>query len=265
MSVDTLPTAFQLASCYDRLRLSVYRERGRRGDSITIATVGESHVLRFDDVGYFNLIYAGPDIRHCMGAVENRFIGSPHGCRLLWPGLRDEGSLADLCWTRGWQPDEELAWLSGPCLEPNVASHAVDVRRARPDEAALFFQTYLCAFEANPDRVAPAVDNMRHLFDEPSLHFLFATRHGEPAGIGMLMHRGSDALLCAGAMVPAHRGFGGHEALLAARLALARDLGCANIHSWARRGSRSARHMEQLGLRTTAVSRTWRFRPGRGR
>lgn len=261
---DTVPTAFRLARDYDRLRLSTYKQRGRRGDAMAIGTAGESVLLRFDDVGYFNLIYAGCDIDSRIEMVEQFFDGSPHECRLLWPSLRDEGALADLCRSRGWQGGEALVWVSGPCVAPTRTRDEVSVRRARSDEAEVFFQTYLRAFEAAAERIPAAVDNMRHLFDLPDLHCLLAVDNREPVGVGMVWQCGSDALLCAGAMVPSHRGVGGHEALLAARLALARDLGCERVHSWAAGNGRSAANMARSGLRAVATSRTWRFRRKRG-
>ena len=86
----------------------------------------------------------------------------------------------------------------------------------------MFFRTYLTAFGAAADRIPAAIENMRRLFSNPQLHFLFACQDDRPVGVGMLYQSGPSALLCAGAMLPSARGVGGHETLVAARIQLAR-------------------------------------------
>jgi hypothetical protein len=135
------------------------------------------------------------------------------------------------------------------------------IRPAQRDETATFFRTYLEAFGADLDRAPAAIDNMQHLFDEPSLHFLLALKDDQPIGVGILMQAGSSALLCAGGMIPSHRRVGGHEALLRARLDLAFALGCADVHSWGVGGGQSAANMERLGMRSVATTRAWRLPP----
>ena len=262
MIATKAPTAFRLTSLYDRMRLSIYKARGARGHCIAIADVGASTFLRFDDVGYFNVVYGhGNDIADQFDLIDAFFHGSRHGCRLLSPGLDDTGVLADACRQRGWVPDEHVAWLSGPCRVPRGRQGPIAVRPARRDEVDVFFRTYLAAFDAPPAAVPAAIDNMRHLFDEETLSFLVATLGDEPAGVGMLLRHGADAMLCAGAMIPRMRNLGGHEALLTARLALARDLGCTEVHSWARRDGRSHANMLRAGLRTVMTGRCWRRLP----
>ena len=253
-------TAFRLAAFYDRLRLSVYQARGAHTQRISIADMGASTLLRFDDVGYFNIVYSSEnDVGGQLDAIERFFVDSPHGCRLISPSLQDAGPLADACDRRGWVADERLVWLSGASVMPAIVSGPIEVRRACPHEATTFFHTYLTAFEAPPEKVPSAIDNMRHLFEEPKLHFLLATHAGQPVGVGMLLHHGADALFCAGAMIPSHRGQGGHDALLAARVALAHDLGCTAMHSWARCGGTSAVNMTRAGFRIVGTTRSWRF------
>lgn len=260
-----VPPPFRLAATYDRLRLSIYRERGHRTHRIAIEDVGQSTFLRFDDVGYFNRVYSrGDDIHEQFDAVDQFFRGSPHGSRLLSPSLGDTGPLAEQCLTRGWIPDERYAWLSGPCSSMSLQHGGMTIRPPHRDEAAMFFRTYLEAFEAPTDRIPAAIDNMQHLFDEPALHCLLALQGRRPIGVGMLLQVGTSGLLCAGAMIPSHRGIGGHVALLRARLDLAHALGCVDVHSWSLCGSRSQAHMEQAGLTTVATTRAWRLRPSHG-
>jgi GNAT superfamily N-acetyltransferase len=258
-------TPFCLVAEYDRMRLATYRDRGARADRISIASEGASSFLRFDDVGYFNGVYGyDEDLIERLDELEAFFRGSPHGCRLLTPTLSSASPLARACAVRGWVPDREYAWLTAdPLPAPSGLGPRFEVRAPRPDEHALFFHTYLEAFDAARDRIPAAIDNMRHLFSNPHLHFLFACQDDRPAGVAILQQSGRSALLCAGAMLPSYRGIGGHEALLAARIQLARALGCTDIHSWATRGGHSHANMEQAGLRTVATTLTLRLPPER--
>ena len=254
----------RLVGAYDTLRLSIYKQRGLRGDHIGVDRLGHSTLLRFEDVGYFNAVYSnGPDIFNHLLAIERHYHSSPHGCRLTSAVLHDTGPLADQCRLRGWTPAESYVWLSGS-VPRRIARPltSLTVRQPRKDEARVFFRIYLEAFDADPARFASAIENMRWLFDEPALHFRLAFDGYRPVGVGMLLHRGPDALLCAAAMVPSHRRLGGHEALLAARFGLARDLGCTTLHSWAHAGGPSHANMTRAGLKAVALTRCWRWRAG---
>jgi hypothetical protein len=254
-----LPT-LHLACAYDTLRLSIYQRRGRRGQTISIDRLGSSTLLRFDDVGYFNTVYSeGADVENQLEAFEAHFDTSRHGCRLQSSAIDDRGALAGRCRERHWVPETQYAWLSGPS-QPN-ATHpsAWTIRIPRRDQTELFFRTYLEAFEAEPERFPAAIDNMRHLFDERTLHFLLAFHEKRAVGVGLLFQYGQQALLCGGAMIPSHRRLGGHEALLSARRALAWDLGCTEIHSWAIAGGQSHLNMARAGLDTVAVTPAWRW------
>jgi GNAT superfamily N-acetyltransferase len=261
------PSPFDLTANYDRLRLSIYQARGSRSRHITIKESGGATFLRFDDVGYFNRVYSrSDDIGDRFDEIDDFFRDSPFGCRLVSPALKDDGPLPDACRRRGWIPDEAYAWLSGNCYRPAPQDRRLVIRGVDRVEAETFFRTYLMAFDAAPDRIPAAIENMRHLFDEPALHFLLALVAGQriggqPVGVGMLHHVGEAALLCAGAITAEHRGLGGHEALVAARLELAHTLGCSSVHSWAICGGRSHRTLERMGLKTVAATRSWRRLP----
>jgi hypothetical protein len=258
------PIPLQLVAAYDRLRLSIYRAHGRRAGHVAIEEVGNSTFLRFGDVSYFNTVYSrGDDIYGQFEAIEDFFRDSPHACRLHSAELSDTGPLAELCQTRGWVPDEPYTWLSAPCAAAPAWSWPMTIRPARRDETETFFRTYLEAFGADADRFPAAIDNMRHLFDEPSLHFLLAVNGEQPIGVGILMQAGPSALLCAGGMIPSFRRAGGHDALLRARLDLAFALGCTDVHSWGTVGGQSAANMERLGMRSVATTRAWRLPPRR--
>ena len=63
----------------------------------------------------------------------------------------------------------------------------------------------------------------------PGWHFLVARAAGEPIAIGILYAQGDLACLFGGATSPRFRQRGAQTALVAARVALARELGCAWI------------------------------------
>jgi GNAT superfamily N-acetyltransferase len=257
--------SFRLFAAYDRLRLSLYRDKGPRDDLISIASIGSATLLRFEDVGYFNRVYAhDDDVADRLESVERFFRGSPHGCRLVAPTLSATGTLASACESRGWLPDEEYAWLAATNLppRPNMPGD-FEIRPPRADERELFLYSYLAGFGSDPARRPMAVENMRHLFSVPDLHFLFALQDGRPAGVGMMYRTGRSALFCAGATLPSHRGQGCHGALLSARIRLAHDLGCTSVYAWAFAGGQSQANMESFGLRTVSTTLAWRFPPDR--
>jgi hypothetical protein len=258
-------TPFRLMAEYDRMRLATYRDLGTRAAYISIRSQEDASLLRFDDVGYFNAVYGHDEqLIDRLDDVEAFFRGSSHGCRLVTPTLSSTSPLAQACAERGWVPDYEYSWLSAaPLPPPSGLAEGFQIRAPRADEQTLFFQMYLRAFDADPGRVPAALENMRHLFSNPHLHFLFACQDDRPAGVAMLHQSGSSALLCAGAMMPDYRGVGGHEVLLAARIELARTLGCTDVHSWAIHGGHSHANIEGAGLRTVGTSLALRLPPDR--
>jgi len=255
--------SFRLSAAYDRVRLSLYRDKGARGHLISIVSEGSLTLLRYEDVGYFNRVYApDDDAAGRLESIEGFFRGSTHGCRLVTPNRSPTGALARACESRGWLPDEAYAWLATTNLSPRPNGPTdFEIRPPRRDERDLFLQVYLAGFEADPSRRPMAVENMRHLFSVPDLHFLFALQAGRPAGVGMMYRTGRSALFCAGATLPSHNRQGCHEGLLTARIRLAHELGCTGVHAWAFAGSQSQANMERVGLRTVSTTRTWRFLP----
>jgi hypothetical protein len=252
----------RLSAAYDCLRLSLYRDKGPRGHLISIASIGSATLLRFEDVGYFNRVYVHDDaVVPLLESIERFFRGSRHGCRMVAPPFA-AGTLASVCESRGWLPDEEYAWLAARNLPPPPNTpNDFEIRPPRADEQDLFLHTYLTGFGADPRGHAMAIENMRHLFLVPDLHFLFAFRDGRPAGIGMMYCTGDSALLCGGATLPSHRIQGCHEALLAARIGLAHDLACKGVYAYALAGGQSQTNMESAGLRTVGTTRVMRFPP----
>ncbi len=253
----------RLVANYDALRLSLYKKKGPRGSVIAIGALPAATLLRFDDVNYFNRVYARNTAVDGLASMEEFFRGSPHGCRLIAPVGSANRSFALACESRGWRRAEEQAWLAAAPApaSPALGDDGVEVRPPHPHEQVMFLRTYLTGFGADPARHAMAIENMRHLFSVPDLHFRIAFCDGAPAGIGMLYRTGRDALLCAGATLPAYRSRGCHEALLRARIRLADELACTGIYAWAVARGQSHLNMARVGLRTVLTSLAWRFPP----
>ncbi len=250
---------------YDALRLRTYAKGERLGRRVRVRKVGSATALRFEDVGYFNRIYAPDDsIGDRLPEVERFYAGSRFGCELVGPSAGWCEAIDRACEARGWTRSKRYAWVYARTawLHPKL-SDAGEFRIAPPSEAerATFLDCYLRGFEAPPENFAAAQRNMRHLFQAPQLYFLLAWKGQTPAGVGMLYRSGKATALCAGATVPEYRRSGCHHALLNARIQTALEQGCDALCSWAALGSQSHINMEDAGLITVGVSAAWRFEP----
>jgi Acetyltransferase (GNAT) family len=256
----------QLFANYDSLRLRTYQDREHHSDRLRQTLIGSATALRFDDVGYFNRVYA-PDqsISERLPEIEAFYEGCPFGCELIGPPIGASEQIDQACQSRGWVPGKSYAWvysrISSSLVLADVSPKFI-VRAPEVGEKTRFFLCYLQAFEAEPDRFDAALKNMRHLFDRPELSFLMAWEKNEPAGVAMLYREGKDAVLCAGATLAKRRRQGCHRAMLAARIQLAIQQGCQEIFSWALVGSPSQVSMQRAGIDTVAVTSAWHLRPG---
>lgn len=261
--------ALQVFANYDQLRLQSYCEGESLHSRIHTLSIGDSHLLRFDDVGYFNRIYAGnEEAADRLDEVERFYRGSPFACELI---TEDDDAAQE--WSsrlrrrRGWSRGKCYTWLTAPtddmaAPEPpeSLVVHEIS-RRSGARAQTCFLDTYLCAFEAEPSRFPAAIRNMRHLFQHDCLRFLLASHDGFPVGVGMVYSDGEWASFCAGATIPKFRNRGCHHALLEARVRILRAAGCPNVCSWAATGSQSQHHMMQAGLTIAGVTTAWVFRP----
>jgi hypothetical protein len=253
--------AFQAAAAYDHLRLSTYCARESERGRVRIEQVDDALLLQFDDVGYFNRVYAQSDaIAGQLDQVERFYRDSPFGCELVF-ARDDESLLSEACARRGWLPGHSYAWMhvKTSAAEASDEYAGISIRQPRVEEHMAFLEFYLRGFEAPPANVSAAVRNMRHLFDLPQLHFRIASREGIDAAIGMLCVSGDTAMLAAGATLPEQRRHGCHHAVLADRIRLAHRLGCTDIVSYAYEGGQSHFNMESMGLETVNVTQGWRF------
>jgi hypothetical protein len=257
--------ALQLFAGYDMLRLRTYQEGESLGERIRMRSIGTAHALRFDEVGYFNRVYA-PDetVSEQIPEVEKFYRGCTFGCELIGPKIGSADRIDEVCRTRGWIAGGRYAWLYSRMRDLPVPRVCDDfqIRPLHEREHTLFLTCYLRGFEAEPDRFPAALRNMRHLFGQPGLQFVMAWKGGVPAGVAMLCRSGNAAVLCAGATLPEYRFQGCHAALLAERIRLATQQDCESIFSWALAGSRSERNMVRAGLQVAGVTSAWRLRAG---
>ncbi len=257
--------ALRVFAAYDALRLRSYREAESLQSRIHILAIGNSLLLRFDDVGYFNRIYADQAlIGDHLAEVERFYAGCPFDCELI---AEDDEAAQE--WTdrlrrrRGWVRGKSYTWLAAPAkrlVPPSIPAGIVVREIGRQSGAAeheLFLNTYLTAFEAPSSAFPAAIRNMRHLFQHDSLRFMLASHKGVAVGVGMLYSDGDWTAFCAGATVPVFRNRGCHHALLHARIQSIRVGTCSDVCSWAATGSQSQHHMMQAGLAIAGVATAW--------
>jgi hypothetical protein len=101
----------------------------------------------------------------------------------------------------------------------------LEIGPARADELPRATEIFCAAFDA--DRALAPVFASVH--GAPGWHFLVARAGGEPIALGILYVSGATALLFGGATSPRFRQRGAQAALVATRVALARELGCARV------------------------------------
>jgi GNAT superfamily N-acetyltransferase len=189
-----------------------------------------------------------------------RIFVSPFADASLFARLAERGfglvSL-DTVLVRRLDPSERFAGEAGaPPLPAGVA-----VRPASPADAAAWVRTSLEGF-AGPGQPA-ALDRapiFEAAFDDPASVYFAGTVAGSAAGGGALHLHGPTAYLFAASTVPAFRGRGVQGAIIAARLARARDAGCDLAFSSTAAGSASQRNFERAGF-TPACSQALLAKP----
>lgn len=261
-AVSLSQEVLQAIARYDALRLETYRDGESLHSRIRMRTLGACTLLRFDDVGYFNRIYAGDtSILSHLDEVERFYAGCPFACELVASEAEVADACARACERRGWTPGRTYSWMAAP-VEQLIAPPAPDeftIRRAGPGDEEVFFTAYLSGFEADRSHFPEAIRNMRHLFQHDSLCFYLATVEGVPAGIGMTCADGEDMVFCAGATVPEFRNRGCHHALLAARVQLARSSNARHVYGWCVTSGVSERNMLQAGMENMGAITAWMY------
>jgi len=168
---------------------------------------------------------AGPvsegDLEAIAGAYRDA--GSQSWWIHVSPGAQ-ASSLAGQLAARGFTTPPRKAWVKvqrGNVM-PATVDTSLDVRLARPEEAAALAATTCAAFEM-PATMAPWFES---LATHPEWRAVAAFDHGQVVGGGYLHLQGSRAWLGAGGVRPEARRQHAHRALMTLRIRLAIDAGC---------------------------------------
>ena len=200
---------------------------------------------------------AGPVTAAQLDAVEAHLVlhGLPHGpgpvqleiCPFVDP------TLPALLAERGYRVHEwQLVWttaLDAPPPEPvRPADPGLSVRPVRPGEEEAFLRAILAGFLESEDVPAEALALLRPTTAAPRHESFLALLGDTPIGGGALSYAGDVAIISGSGVRPAFRRHGAQGALLRARLARARELGCQVACSSTLPGTASRRNMERAGF-----------------
>ncbi len=142
-----------------------------------------------------------------------------------------------------------------PARAPGTMSPGVAVRVSAPDEAKLWTQTVAQGFAEHYPVTQAILDVMEGFYSRRDACFFLAFVDGVVAGGGGVFAGQGVGGLFGASTLPAFRRRGVQSALLAARLAWAREKGCDLAVSFARPGSISHRNIERNSFRV-AYTRT---------
>ncbi|HYF62754.1 MAG TPA: GNAT family N-acetyltransferase [Herpetosiphonaceae bacterium] len=157
----------------------------------------------------------------------------------------------------GYAPAWSIPWLYLP-LDAAPAAGSGAIERLDPGNLAEFAATWLAAFESADDELGTRQAFVRFGFAAAGFACFLARVDGRPAAVGVMRMDGDSALVDGAATMPEYRGRGLQKALLAARLAYAREQGARVAFSRTGAGSISQANMLKLGLRPLVESVAWR-------
>lgn len=175
--------------------------------------------------------------------------------------------------TTGWVVAEDPPWADAPA-DLELAVYAgrpedlrvaggpptgVTLRCADEPDGALVEQVMRAAGASDPPAVWSAV--MAGLAGHPHATVVLAEEAGRPVAAAVLYLHHRTAWLRGASVVPQARGRGLQRALIAERARLAIERGGELLGAAAEPGSRSARNLEQAGLRRVGVRRQYRYQP----
>jgi len=187
---------------------------------------------------------------------EARAIVAPHRLPVHWildPEV-EPSNFADFLRARGVDLDSSVKVMVLP-IEARIDARPVDgleLRDGLADDdsfnAADAVNREAFKSSARVDRAANARRRQNQLA-AGNRRLILATVHGEPAGsAGLSLFPPSGAIINGGAVRPKFRGLGVYRAMIAARLAMARDAGVPGVMVWG--GHMSAPILERLGFET---------------
>jgi hypothetical protein len=163
---------------------------------------------------------------------------------------------------RGYEPFELTSVMFRPVAGETIAA-PLDGRTVRvidPDEAVAWADVAADGWSDTPE-VVPFVRAIGPVYARMSDAQCFLVEHGGvPAAAGVLSAHDGVAVLAGASTRPGHRRKGAQLALLGARLAEARRLGCDLAMMSARPGSNSQRNAERHGFRIAYTRIKWRKR-----
>ena len=185
-----------------------------------------------------------PLSRHDLEAVET-FLGAPTVLELS-PGA--DASLWPLLAERGYRVHQFQQMWACPLAGQEAAASEATIRTARAEEAELY-NRLTCAAFLERDDWQDLEPPFRVSLEVPDAWGFLAFVGGLPAGGGMLGIVDGVALLSGDGVLPGHRGRGLQKALILARLAFARRLGCDVACASTAPGTPSQRSYEACGFR----------------
>lgn len=172
----------------------------------------------------------------------------------------------------GWLPMLEEPWpgalidhrLSVLAATPRAIAEVepvdgIGVRELSVGQSAVWAEVMEEVGTALGPGVAAAI--APHLVATRGVHILVAEHSGVPVGVSSLHVHRRVGLLRSGVVVPAARGRGIQRLLIAARAALAAELGCDLVTSQAGPDSTSERNLIALGMDRLAIRDVYRFDP----
>ena len=238
-------------------------DRAERSSSLVVweaAAAGGADLAIVDD-GEIAMCAApslpGPVFNQAFG-----FAGLPHLVGRAVEHYRRHG-------TTGWvwlEPDTPpwpraiaagtAGWVAGPtdvAQRDEVDAEGLVVRELARDEVGPWSDIIGEAAELAPEEAAAWRGLEPHLALRPHDHRFVAEIDGRPVGTGALHAHHQVGWLRAGTVLPSHRGRGIQQALIAARIDRARQLGCDLVGAAVALGGASAHNAERAGMRTVAV------------
>jgi GNAT superfamily N-acetyltransferase len=173
-------------------------------------------------------------------------------------------SAAELLAERGYRIAEwQLTWTRPVPLEPlDPAPPGVEVRPVRPGEEDTCLRAILAGFLETEEVPEEALALLRPAAHAQGHETWMALVDGEPAGGATLSWAGGIAFVSGSGVRPHLRRRGAQGALIRARLARARELGCTTAASTTLPGTPSRRNMERHGFRV-AYPKVVMVRPAR--
>ena len=156
----------------------------------------------------------------------------------------------------GFAPQSAAAVM---CAEPvpDVRVHGLDIVWVGRDGLDEFLDTMNVGFDTPAAQLANLRRNQSFWCDVPAWHLCLARVDGRPAGAAVLSVHGDTGYLAAGATLPAFRHRGMHTALIAARIARAKDLGLMRMAGQADLGTQSQRNQQRAGLSIAHTKTVW--------